>query len=194
MPLINDSDYEFIKNIKSNDSKTKIKAENALFTKYEYLVKQAVFKHKISEDDAFTAYSKAFCEAIRNIESESFRGDSSFKTYFNAIFNRRTLDILNYNQTKAIYHTINIEEVFDSQETIKIIHSIDEKIDYEFLRQQIKNLGEPCHTVLSMWANRYTHQEITTFVMQAFGISIRVDDKLKSCLTKLEYLKKYFKK
>lgn len=40
--------------------------ENKLYEKYYYLIKQARFKHKLSEDDAASAYSDAILTVMKS--------------------------------------------------------------------------------------------------------------------------------
>ena len=63
--------------------------ENKLYEKYHYLIKQVRFKHKISEDDAASAYSDAILIVIENIVTGRFEGHSELKTYLTQIFSNK---------------------------------------------------------------------------------------------------------
>ncbi|MFN4144388.1 MAG: hypothetical protein ACK4GN_01075 [Runella sp.] len=55
--------------------------ENKLYEKYHYLVREAQFKHKISYEDAESAYSGAFLTVLEHIQTGRFEGRSELKTY-----------------------------------------------------------------------------------------------------------------
>ena len=60
--------------------------ENRLYEQFFYFIKDATFKHKLSEDEAASLYTDTILAFIENVRNKRFEGKSSVKTYLYQIF------------------------------------------------------------------------------------------------------------
>lgn len=96
--------------------------ENKFYEKYHYLIKQAAFKHKISEDDAQSAYSDAVLTVIEHIVDGRFEGKSEAYTYLYQVFMNKCVDIIRKNTTNksSVHHqTVGLEEGLPKDEALQ---------------------------------------------------------------------------
>lgn len=153
------TDQDLIQGIRSGGTQRRI-FENSLYEKYNYLIRDATFKHKIEEDEASMAYSDAILTSINNIATGRFEGRSELKTYIYQIFFNKCVDVIRKNATKGIFHySIDdiLEPIPDPQRTV--IQELIRKQDHEKLRNLLKTMGERCQTLLNRWAEGFSDQE-----------------------------------
>src|ERR1700761_7429700 len=69
------------------------KGEESLFSEYAYFIRDGMRKHRLSEDEAFDAYSDSVLAVIENISNGTFLGNSSLKSYLYKIFHNKCVDL-----------------------------------------------------------------------------------------------------
>jgi RNA polymerase sigma factor (sigma-70 family) len=153
------ADQEIIKGIQSGGSQRRF-FENSLYTKYNYLIRDAARKHKIEDEDASMAYSDAILTSIQNIISGRFEGRSELKTYIYQIFYNKCVDVIRKNSTKEMYRfSLDdiLEPIPDPQRSV--VQELIRNQDHEKLRNLLKTLGERCQHLLNRWSEGYSDQE-----------------------------------
>ena len=167
--------------------------ENKLYEKYHYLIKQARFKHKLSEDDAASAYSDAILTVIEHIVIGRFEGHSELKTYLTQIFSNKCVDIIRKNTTNKseVHHnTIGLEDALDwlPDETQSVVRKLIVESEVEHLRQRLRELGDKCREMILAWGEGFSDEEIA----QTMGYNTAAVAKT-SRLRCLEKLKEKYK-
>ncbi|MBP6385807.1 MAG: sigma-70 family RNA polymerase sigma factor [Pseudarcicella sp.] len=159
------SDESIIDNIKKGGVDRK-RAENSLYQKYQYFIKDASFKHQISKEDCFSLYSESIISLIENIDTGRFEQRSSIKTYLYRIFFNKCVSQIRKNAT----NTIKIREN-DSPITYKhldelpddakgIVSKLIAEDDSLLLTKMLSKLGDKCQELLSQWSVGKTDKEI----------------------------------
>lgn len=134
--------------------------ENKLYENYRYLIKDATYKHKLSEEDASMAYSDTILTVIEHIGSGRFEQRSSLKTYVYQIFYNKCVDALRKISTNSkMSQSLDtvLEPLRDPQRSV--IMEIIRKQDHEKLSRLLKTLGDRCQELLSRWAEGFTDKE-----------------------------------
>jgi RNA polymerase sigma factor (sigma-70 family) len=185
------SDGELINNLKG-DSIERKKAEEKLFAAYSYFIKEGERKYALLHEDVFDAYTDSILAVIYKIRDDSFKGNSSIKTYLYQIFHNKCVDFLRKKTTnkQSVHQTAEITEsmsgLSDSAKTI--IGKLIEKTDFDFLKQKLQELGENCRQLLLMWADGYSDKQI------AEQLTYKTADVVKTtrlrCMEKLRQLYK----
>jgi RNA polymerase sigma factor (sigma-70 family) len=139
--------------------------ENKFYEKYHYLIKQAAFKHKISEDDAQSAYSDAVLTVIEHIVDGRFEGKSEVYTYLYQVFMNKCVDIIRKNTTNKSsvhQHTVGLEDALAwlPDESRSVIRQLIVESEIEQLRQRLRDLGEKCREMIMAWGEGYSDEEI----------------------------------
>ncbi|CAN5570574.1 hypothetical protein BH11BAC3_BH11BAC3_32970 [soil metagenome] len=190
-PLFNKEDEALIKSLREGGMARR-KAEDQLFTKYVYFIREGMSKYSLPEEEAFDAYSDAILNGIDNIIKGIFENRSSLKTYLFKIFCNRCVDLIRKKTTNksSIHQTSSISDLLfmiaDPAKTV-IQHLVD-MADTELLKRKLTELGENCKKLLGMFAEGYTDREITV------EMSYKSPDVVKTsrlrCLDKLRQLYK----
>ncbi|MEO6818670.1 MAG: sigma-70 family RNA polymerase sigma factor [Ginsengibacter sp.] len=143
-------------------------AENQLFKKYAYLIKEGMNKYSLEQEDAFTAYSDTILQSINNITSSLFEERSSLKTYLYKIFNNKCVDLIRKKTTnkRSIHQTAPISEMMDmiSDQAKNVIQQLIEKNDFDLLRARLNELGDNCKKMLLFFADGYNDKDIAVFM------------------------------
>jgi RNA polymerase sigma-70 factor (ECF subfamily) len=165
----------------------KRKGEESLFNEYIYFIKEGIRKHRLSEEEAFDAYSDSVLVAIESISNEAFKGDSSIKSYLYRIFHNKCVDLFRKNATNKNsvnrVQSIN-EELFRlSDKSRSIVQTLIEKADWKVLKQRLEQLSDDCRNLLLLWANSYSDREIAD-VMEYKTADVVKTSRLR-CLAKL---------
>jgi len=164
--------------------------ENKLYEKYYYFVREAQFKHKISEDDAQSAYSDAILSTIEHILTGRFEGRSALKTYLYQIFTNKCVDVIRKNTTnKAEVHqnSIGLDDALlaslpdEAQSAVRKL--IVESEVYQ-LRQHLRTLSEKCREMIMAWGEGYSDEEIAQ-TMNYNTAAVAKTSRLR-CLEKLK--------
>jgi DNA-directed RNA polymerase specialized sigma24 family protein len=105
------TDIEFITGIQKNAPNRRW-LENKLYELYAYVIREGVWKHKLTEDECSMAYSDTILTVIENIENRKFEGLSSLKTYIYQIFTNKCVDLIRKNSTNK--QQVNRGETLDT--------------------------------------------------------------------------------
>jgi RNA polymerase sigma-70 factor (ECF subfamily) len=161
------TDEEMIRCLKDSNA-VKRNAEEQLFNRHAYFIKEGINKYSLDQEDAFNAYSDTILVAINNIVSTRFENRSSLKTYLYRIFNNKCVDLIRKKTTNkgSIHQTTAISDMMEiiSDPAKTVIQQMVEKNDVELLRRKLMETGENCKKLLSMFAEGYNDKEIAVFM------------------------------
>jgi len=168
----------------------KRKGEESLFNEYAYFIRDGIRKHRLSEDEAFDAYSDSVLAVIESISSETFQGNSSLKSYLYKIFHNKCVDLFRKNATNknSVNRALSIdEELFRlSDKSRSILQTLIEKADWKVLKERLEQLGDDCRRMLLLWSDSYSDKEIAV-VMDYKTANVVKTSRLR-CLAKLRQL------
>lgn len=183
------SDEELIKRLQQNNALRR-KAEEELFNRHAYFIKEGMHKYSLAEEDAFDAYSDTILQAISNIARGLFEQRASLKTYLYRIFKNKCVDLIRKKTTNksSIHQTTPISDMLtmiaDSAKTV--VQQLIEKTDLDILKNKMAELGDNCKKLLAMFADGYSDKEI------ALSMEYKTADVVKTsrlrCLDKLRQL------
>lgn len=158
-------DEEMIRGLTENKM-VKRKAEEYLFNRHAYFIREGMNKYSLDEEDAFNAYSDTILQAIDNIVNTRFENRSTLKTYLYRIFNNKCVDLIRKKTTNknSIHHTAPISDMLSmiSDPAKTVIQQLIEKNDAALLREKLNEIGESCKKLLAMFADGYNDREIAT--------------------------------
>jgi len=184
--LPNATDEDLIIHLQQG-SHLKRKAEDTLFTRYVYFIKEGMHKYSLTEDEAFDAYSDTILYAIGSIAGNIFERKSSLKTYLYKIFCNKCVDLIRKKTTNknSIHQTASITDMLlkiaDTARTV--VQQLIEKTDMDTLASRLKQLGDKCKQMLALYADGYTDKEI------AAALDYKTADVIKTsrlrCIEKL---------
>jgi len=185
------ADQQIIDNLRQPDGSRR-KGEDELFSVYAYFIQEGVRKYKITEEDAFDAYSDSVLAAIEKIANGSFEGRSSLKTWLFQIFQNKCVDLLRKKTTNknSIHNTVSVGDMlFQLSDGAKsIVQQLVDKADINLLRQRIEALGEKCRELLLLSADGFSDKEIAA--RQQYKSADVVKTSRLRCLDKLRQLYK----
>jgi RNA polymerase sigma factor (sigma-70 family) len=183
------TDEDLIESLHQN-TLLKRKAEDTIFTRYTYFIKEGMHKYALQEEDAFDAYSDAVLQAINNVVNGTFEQKSSLKTYLYRIFTNKCVDLIRKKTTNknSIHQTSALTDLLfmiaDSAKTV--VQQLVEKADMDMLKSKMNELGDGCRQLLALFADSYTDKEI------ALAMDYKSADVVKTsrlrCLEKLRRL------
>jgi RNA polymerase sigma factor (sigma-70 family) len=183
------SDQEIIRNLKGNNL-VKRKAEELLFNRYTYFIKEGMKKYSLDREEAFNAYCDTVLQAIDNIVNSRFEHRSTFKTYINRIFNNKCVDLIRKKTTNKsnIYDTRLISDMLEmiSDPAKTVIEQLIDKNAEGHLKTKLDEIGENCKQLLTMFADGYNDKDI------AISMEYKSADVVKTsrlrCLDRLRQL------
>jgi RNA polymerase sigma-70 factor (ECF subfamily) len=190
-PFFQNDEREIIDSLRQQDGKRK-KGEELLFTRYAYLIQEAIHKYSLTREDAFNLYSDTMISAIEKIANGSFQGRSSLKTWIYKIFHNKYVDLLRKRTTNknSINRTASISNLLfqlpDSSKTI--IQELVDRTDWEVLRQKLSLISDNCRQMLLLWADGYSDKEIAA-TLEYKTVDVVKTSRLR-CLGKLKQLYK----
>jgi RNA polymerase sigma factor (sigma-70 family) len=138
--------------------------ENRLYEKYSYLIREGVWKHKLSADECAMVYSDTILTIIEHIQSGRFEGRSGLKTYLYQIFNNKCVDLLRKNATNR--QQVHRGETLDDyihmlpDESKGIIQKLIDQYDQKVLQDRLLEVGEKCRQMLRAWSEGFMDHEI----------------------------------
>ena len=160
---VNDQDFEITQNLRLDGVPRRI-AEDQLFRKYVYFVREGCNKYSITEEESFDAYADAVLSAIDTITKGQFENRSTIKTYLFKIFHNKCVDLIRKKTTNkmGIHQTATISEMMTglSDSSKSILQKLIDQADYVQLKQKLEMLGEKCRQLLTLFAEGYTDKEI----------------------------------
>jgi len=168
----------------------KRRGEDALFTRYDYFIREGMSKLGLSE--SFNAYSDSVLAAIEKISNGTFEGRSSLKTYLYQIFHNKCVDLLRKNSTNksSIHRTDSISErlLHITDKARSAVQVLIDKADWKLLKEKLTQLGDDCRKMLMLWADNFSDRQI------AAEMEYKTSDVVKtSRLRCLEKLKRLYK-
>ena len=188
-PRIVSSDGELIQNLQENNL-LKRKAEDALFNRFAYFIKEGIKKYELQEDESFDAYSDTILHAIDNIRKGHFENRSALKTYLYRIFINKCVDLLRKKTTNknSVHHTSSVSDMLllmaDPAKTI--VQQLIERTDRDALKNRLLELGENCRKLLTLFADGYNDKEVS--VLLEYRSADVVKTSRLRCLDKLRLL------
>lgn len=121
-------------------------------------IKWAKFKYKLEHDDALDIFQDAVIALYKNVKQGNILElNHSIKTYLYGIAKNMILNRLKYKS--------KFDDTFDEYDTIPY-NSLSEEWEVnsdakEFIKSALKNLGEPCYTLLRLYYyNEYSMEAI----------------------------------
>jgi RNA polymerase sigma factor (sigma-70 family) len=184
-----DSEDVLIQNLLQKGSERR-KAEDVLFSRYTYFIKEGIQKYSFTEDESFNAYSDTILQALHNIITGVFENRSSLKTYLFKIFTNKCVDLIRKKTTNknSIHQTAEIsqgmEMISDAAKTI--IQQMTEKIDLQVLKTKMNQLADSCRQLLNMFAEGFSDKEIAV-TMEYKSADVVKTSRLR-CIDKLRQL------
>ena len=157
------SDENIINGINS-DSILQRTTENKLYEHFFYFIKDATFKHKLSEEEAASLYTDTILAFIENVRNKRFEGKSSVKTYLYQIFSNKCVDFLR----KTTTNKMSVHEAQPIQDWIlaipddskSVLQKLISEHDVEVLKAKIKLLGDKCQQMLMAWGEGFSDNKI----------------------------------
>lgn len=163
LPVVPDA--EIIENLKQNGINRR-KAEEHLFNRYVYFIREAVKKYSLSEEEAFDVYSDTVLSAIEKISTGSFEGRSTLKTYLFRIFHNKCVDRirkLTTNKNKIHRTTFIPDMMLHLSDSAKsVIQQLIERSDFDLLKRKLNEIGDNCRQLLMLFADGYSDKEIAS--------------------------------
>ena len=121
-------------------------------------------KYRLSEDDAFDAYSDAILSVIQNIRKGDFEGRASLKTYTFQVFQNKCVDLVRKRTThkSSVHETTVISDVLLSlsDATRSILQQMVDRSEGEVLARKMNLLGAKCREILMFFASGYSDKEV----------------------------------
>lgn len=157
------TDLEIVEGIALSSPKKRF-FEDKLYNRYDYLIKEGVFKHRLNEDESSIAYSDSVLSVIENIENGAFEGRSSLKTYIHRIFSNKCVDQVRKNTTNRAQ--VNLggsvdEHLYRLQDdTRSVIEDLMEQHDVGLLWKCLEELGEKCRQMIRSWSEGIADRQI----------------------------------
>jgi RNA polymerase sigma factor (sigma-70 family) len=183
------TDPDLIEGIREDSSKRRT-FENKLYERYAYLIREGVWRHKLSEDECSMAYSDTILTVIEHIQSGRFENRSSLKTYLNQIFTNKCVDLIRKNTTNK--QQVNRGETIDDylyllpDDSRSIVEKLIDQYDMDLLRDRLRELGDKCRQMIEAWGDGFMDQEIA--VEMGYQSAAVVKTSRLRCLEKLRAL------
>jgi RNA polymerase sigma factor (sigma-70 family) len=158
------TDQELIDGIRTGGQQQRY-FENYLYDQYIYLIRDAVRKHQLDDEEASIVYSDTILTSIESIATGRFEARSTIKTYIHQIFLNKCVDVIRKKTTKHSldYQRVSLQDLLtpipDNKRSILI--DIIKQQDYSQLNGFIKLLGERCQEILKKWSEGFTDEEIS---------------------------------
>ena len=157
-------DDDILQGIRSGGTQRRL-YENKLYEKYHYLIREAQFKHKISNEDAQSVYSDAILSIIEHTLTGRFEGRSELKTYLHQIFMNKCVDIIRKNTTnkaEARQNSVGLDDALAwlPDEGQSAVRKLIVESEVNQLLQRLRTLGEKCREMIMAWGEGYSDEEI----------------------------------
>lgn len=164
--------------------------ENKLYERFSYLIREGSWKHKLTQDECSMVYSDTVLTVIDHIQKESFKADSSIKTYLYQIFSNKCIDLLrkNASQKQQAWHGDPIDPYIHilPDESKSIIETLIARYDMDLLSKRLSELGDKCRQMIRAWGEGYIDQEIA--IEMGYQSAAVVKTSRLRCLEKLRVL------
>ena len=138
--------------------------ENKLYEQFFYLIKDATFKHKLSEDEAASLYTDTILAFIENVKSNRFEGKSALKTYLYQIFSNKCVDFIRKTTTNkmSVHETQPMQDwiLAMPDDTKNALQKLISEHEINVLKDKVKLLGEKCQQMLMAWGEGFADNKI----------------------------------
>jgi RNA polymerase sigma factor (sigma-70 family) len=138
--------------------------ENRLYEKFFYFIKDATYKHQLSEDEAASIYTDTILAFLENVRNHKFEGKSAIKTYLFQIFSNKCVDFLRKTSTNkmSVHETQPMEDFILSMpdDTKNILQKLIAENDVTLLKDKINLLGDKCQQMLMAWGEGFSDNKI----------------------------------
>jgi RNA polymerase sigma factor (sigma-70 family) len=185
MSIHNEVDAEIINGLRSSGIQRQL-SEKKIFEQFFYMVSVARSKHKLNEEECFSAYSDTIISLIENIVSGRFEGRSSLKTYVHQIFMNKCVDAVRKKSTnKTVYDSDMIEDLTSQlpDKARNVVQHLIDKANRIDLAKQIGQLGEKCRQLLILFEDGYSDKQIAE--QMAYNSADVVKTSRLRCLEKI---------
>lgn len=146
------SEKALIDQLRSADPELSGKGWRYIYKNLFPMVRELVFKHQGSENDAIDVFHDGLMILNRNLKNGTFREESSVKTYIYSICRNLWLKEIGKRQKQSDGEA---EFVHDLQEETRYIHHV------EVVSRLMNELQEDCRTILTeYYYNRKSMDEI----------------------------------
>ena len=180
------SDADLMAGIRAGGVQRRL-CENKLYEKYAYLIADGVRKHRLAEDDCASAYSDAVLTVFEHIGSGRFEGRSELKTYLYQIFTNKCVDAIRKKTTNRS----SVHDAFSLDDSLmqlpdaarSAVQTLIAQSDVENLHRQLSEIGEKCRSMILMWGEGYSDNEIAQ-TMAYNSAAVAKTSRLR-CLDKL---------
>lgn len=139
-------------------------AENQLYKKYLFFIRQGVRKHQLSEDECATVYADAVLAAIDQIKKGRFEGRSELETYLYQIFTNKCVDLIRKKTTnrQRVHNAFSLDDSLLQlpDPARSVVQQLMEQADKDQLHQQLQKLGDKCREMLLAWGEGYSDDEL----------------------------------
>jgi RNA polymerase sigma factor (sigma-70 family) len=138
--------------------------ENKLYEQYFYFIKDATFKHKLSEDEAASLYTDSVLAFIDNVRVNRFQGNSAIKTYLYQIFSNKCVDFIRKITTNkmSVHEAEPIEDfvLMMADDSKNILQELISENEVRILKTKISQLGDKCQQMVVAWSEGFTDIQI----------------------------------
>jgi RNA polymerase sigma factor (sigma-70 family) len=138
--------------------------ENKLYEQYFYFIKDATFKHKLSEDEAASLYTDSVLAFIDNVRVNRFQGNSAIKTYLYQIFSNKCVDFIRKTTTNkmSVHEAEPIEDfvLMMADDSKNILQELISENEVRILKTKISQLGDKCQQMVVAWSEGFTDIQI----------------------------------
>ena len=182
------SETHLIQSLQAGDKNAQL-AEKQLFNQYAGLVVKGQKQHQLSEDDALDVYSETMLTVFQHIRRNTFKGDSSLKTYIFSIFNKKCIDAIRKKTTtksRVHYWTEDLETINNRAARQNIQQYLEQTELLQQLETALTQLGQVCKQIILEYAYGYSYNEIATRLNPPFKNAKSVKSKKSQCMKKLQ--------
>ena len=152
--------------------------ENILWQKFSGFIKWGTARYQLETDDIRLAYDDAICSVITNIITGKYEENAQalLKTYAEAIFHRKCLDLLDRSNDKHGASSVAKKNIKKPQpfsdglinrlphEVKNTIEKLIEQEERLMLLQCLEKIGATCKQILMLFGGNYRDKEIATLM------------------------------
>ncbi len=180
------TDAELMAGIRAGGAQRRL-CENKLYEKYDYFITDGVRKHRLAEDDCASAYSDTILTVFEHIRSDRFEERSGLKTYLYQIFTNKCVDAIRKKTTNRS----SVHDAFSLDDSLmqlpdaarSVVQALIAQSEVENLHRQLNEIGDKCRTMILMWGEGYSDDEIAQ-TMAYNSAAVAKTSRLR-CLDKL---------
>lgn len=138
--------------------------ENRLYLKYHYLIREALWRHRLDEEKASIAYSDTIMTVLAHIRDNRFEQRSSLKTYVKRIYYNKCIDSIRANESAKgqMHEAENLDGYLEvlPDESKDIVQRLTEHYEVAALKRRIQLMDDKCRQIIEAWGEGYHDREI----------------------------------